>query len=421
MSDYMFMLENHLTAAQNRVVAEVQRAAAEANVNVFLTGGTVRDMFGGFPIRDLDFTFEGPPQKLAKVIADNLGATIVATDSHRKSTELISPEGVTFELSMARTERYTKPGAKPQVAPAALHDDLLRRDFTINALGLSLNRASRGLLLDPTNGMGDLVARELRAANNYIFYDSPVRLLRLIRFRVRLGFTVAERTMNQYRNAREGEVEKFITREELLAELRHAADEPNIGDLLQAWDEDGLLRLVTPGLTASALNIGTFQKLQKFRESLPFGLNLHEDRAALFFALLTENLPPKEKAAVVDLDGAHASSWQKLAARSAKLEKEIAAPAMQKASKIYALLSHAPGEQITYLALRSTQRVVQDRIRNYFAKHVPAAQEITDLQVIEAGYTAGTPKFEKAKAEMIAKRLDARPKKVEPEEQAEIA
>jgi tRNA nucleotidyltransferase (CCA-adding enzyme) len=286
MSDYMFMLENHLTAAQNRALSEVQRAAAEANVNVFLTGGAVRDMFGGFPIRDLDFTFEGSALKLAKTIADNLGAEIVASDSTRKSAELISPEGVTFELSMARTERYAKIGAKPQVSPAALHEDLLRRDFTINALGLSLNRASRGLLLDPTNGMGDLAAREIRSTGNYVFYDSPVRLFRLIRLRVRLGFTVAERTMSQYRNAREGEVEKHITREELLNELRQAANEPNIGDLLQAWDEDRLLRLVTPGLTAAALNIATFQKLQKFRETLPFGINLNEDRAALFFALL---------------------------------------------------------------------------------------------------------------------------------------
>jgi hypothetical protein len=69
--------------------------------------------------------------------------------------------------------------------------------------------------------------------------------------------------------------------------------------------------------------------------------------------------------------------------------------------------------------LRSQQRTVQDRIRNYLQKYIPTAQEITDPQVVEAGFTPGTPKFEKAKAEMIAKRLDARPKKPEPE--AEIA
>lgn len=419
MSDYMFMLENHLTAAQNRVVAEVQRAAAEANVNVFLTGGAVRDMFGGFPIRDLDFTLEGPALKFAKTVSERLPAEILSSDANRKVAELVSAQGVSFEIGMARTERYAKTGAKPHVTPATLHDDLRRRDFTINALGLSLNRASRGLLLDPTNGMGDLQSHELRSTNSYVFYDSPVRLLRLHRFRVRLGFTVAERTQSQYENAREAEVDRHITPEDLRHELRHAATEPNVADLLQAWDEGHLLKLVTPALTGPALNIASFQKLQKFRQSLPFGLELGGDQGAVFFSLIAETLPPKDKAVIAGLDAEHSAAWLKLAVRSAKLEKEIASASMQKASKIYALLKNAPGEQITYLALRSAQRAVQDRIRNYVTKYVPAAQEITDLQVIEAGFTVGTPKFEKAKADMIAKRLDARPKKPEPE--AEMA
>ena len=103
-----------------------------------------------------------------------------------------------------------------------------------------------------------------------------------------------------------------------------------------------------------------------------------------------------------------------------KLEKEVGASNLNRASKIYALLTKAPGEQILYLVLRSQHRSVQDRVRNYLQKYIPAAQEITDLQVVESGFTAGTPKFEKAKAEMIAKRLDARPRsRTEPE--AEIA
>ena len=77
MSDYMFMLENHLTGAQNRVLAAIQKAAADAQINLFLTGGAVRDMFGGFPIRDLDFTVEGNALKLAKTVAEQLDARIV--------------------------------------------------------------------------------------------------------------------------------------------------------------------------------------------------------------------------------------------------------------------------------------------------------------------------------------------------------
>ena len=94
---------------------------------------------------------------------------------------------MTFEIGMARPEKYAKTAGKPQVTPATIQEDLLRRDFTINALALSLNRASRGLLLDPTNGMGDLERREIRNTDNYVFYDSPVRLLRLGRFKGTTG------------------------------------------------------------------------------------------------------------------------------------------------------------------------------------------------------------------------------------------
>jgi tRNA nucleotidyltransferase (CCA-adding enzyme) len=420
MSDYMFMLENHLTAAQNRVLAAARKAALEENVNVFLTGGAVRDMLGGFPIRDLDFTVEGNAVKLAKSVADKLGATILTTDSNRKAVELLSPEGVPFEISMARTERYAKTAGKPHVTPATIQEDLQRRDLTINALALSLNRGSRGLLLDPTNGMGDLERKELRNTGNYAFYDSPVRLLRLGRFRVRFDFTIAEKTESQYRNAREAELEKYITREELLHELRQAALEPNVAELLQAWDEEKLLHLVSPALTGPALNLASFSKLQKFRQSLPFGIDMVTDEPALFFSILTEKLTPKERAVIADFDAPHSSAWLKLGAKAAKLEKEVSASNLHRPSKIYSVLSKAPGEQILYLVLKSQHRLVQDRIRNYLQKYIPAAQEVTDQQVTEAGFTPGTPKFDKAKAEMISKRLDARPpKKPEPEAEAE--
>jgi tRNA nucleotidyltransferase/poly(A) polymerase len=414
MSDYMFKLENHLSTAQSGIVAEVRSVAADSGAKVFLTGGAVRDMFGGFAIRDLDFTIEGDALKVATIVADRVGAEILHTDATRKKVDLMSPQGVTFEIAMAREERYAKIGAKPQVTPSTVYEDLRRRDFTINSLGLSLNRASRGLLIDPTNGMGDLERRELRSFSNTAFYDSPVRLMRLVRYRVRLGFLVAERTTSQAANAREAGLEKHISRDDVMQELRAAAREPNIADLLQAWQKEGYLGLILPALAAAPLNTQSFVKLQKLRESLPFGIEFYADDAAVFFWLLTEKLTPKERAAIAELDVEHAAAWLKLPARAAKLEKEIAAQNLHRPSKVWAVLRSAPGEQILYLTLRSQQRVVQDRIRNYLQKYMPTAQEITDLQVIEAGYTIGTPKFEKAKSDMIAKHLDLRPKK-EPE------
>ncbi|HET8548722.1 MAG TPA: hypothetical protein VFL57_11985 [Bryobacteraceae bacterium] len=414
MSDYMFMLENHLTPDQNRVLVEVESAAAVAGVNLFLSGGAVRDMIGGFPIRDLDFTVEGPAVKIAKAIAHRTKGDVVATDEHRKRAELRFPGGVTAEIAMARQERYGKPGAKPQITPATIHEDLRGRDFTVNSLALSLNRASRGLLLDPTNGLADLERRELRAVGNYTFYDDPIRLLRLIRFRVRLGFEIAERTRSQYENARAAEVDKYISPEAFYHELMNIAAEPNPGDILQALEQEKLLQLIAPFLAGPKLNLPGFAKLLKARQLLPFGVDVHLDSAALFFYLLNEKITVKERtqlARAIAMPRADAERWQKLEPRAKKLEKELKAAGLQKPSALYHVLAKAPGEQVLFLLVKSTERLVLDRIRNYYQKYLPAALEVTERDVIAAGGQPGTLKFQKIRDHLIVTRLDARPKK----------
>jgi tRNA nucleotidyltransferase/poly(A) polymerase len=420
----MFMLESHLTTAQNRVVAEVQAAAAEANMNLFVTAGAVRDMLGGYPIRDLDFTVEGNSVKLARSVAHRVGASILEVDDTRKTVELLFPGGITAEIAMARQERYTKPGGKPQVTPATIHEDLRGRDFTVNALALSLNRASRGLLIDPTNGLSDLGRRELRATTNYSFYDRPIRLFRLLRLKVRLGFAVAERTQMQYENARQAGVERSITPAALRREIRALAAEPHAAEILQALEAEKLLPLISPALTGPKLNLHAFQKLQKARQLLPFGMEMQADEHALFLYLLTEKLTPKERTALLQTAGADkelAGSVHKLESRARKLEKELSSSALQRPSHIYQVLSKAPTEQILLLLIRSGFRVVQDRIKTYYGKYLPAALEITDLQVMEAGAEPGSPKFNKKKAEIIAKRLDSRPKRPPAEIAAPLA
>src|SRR5579884_230773 len=124
MSDYMFMLENHLSAAQAKMLSEIQAAAADANVGLFLTGGAMRDMLGGFPLREIDFTVEGNALKLAKTVAAKTGATITSTDELRKIAHMVFPGGARTTIGMARSEKYPKPGGKPQVSPATIYEDL---------------------------------------------------------------------------------------------------------------------------------------------------------------------------------------------------------------------------------------------------------------------------------------------------------
>ena len=163
MSDYIYMLESHLSPDQNRVVEDVQRASGQANVNVFLTGGAMRDMLAGFRIRDLDFAVEGNALKVAKALCEKAGAKTAMEDDDRKSAELVFPTGVTAQIGMSRQEKSARAGGKPQVTPATIQEDLRGRDFTCNAIALSLNKASRGLLLDPMNGLADIERHELRA------------------------------------------------------------------------------------------------------------------------------------------------------------------------------------------------------------------------------------------------------------------
>jgi tRNA nucleotidyltransferase (CCA-adding enzyme) len=419
MSDYMFMLDSHLSGEQSKALAEVREAAELENLNLFLTGGAMRDMMGGFPIRDLDFTVEGGGLRFAKGVAQRARGQISSVDEYRKSIELRFPGNVSVSIAMARQERYGKPGSKPQIQPATIHDDLRGRDFTVNAIALSLGKASRGLLLDPTNGLGDLSRKELRTLSNYTLYDDPARILRMLRLRVRLGFSIEERTLSQYRNAREAKLDSKISPAAWAHELEQIASDPLAGDILKALEEENLIHFVSPALVGPKLNLTGFQKLQKARQSLPFGTDLGANFHTLFLFLLFEKLTQRERSQLVKgigLQKEYVEGAAKLENRAAKVEKELATAKLTRPSALYSLLSKVPGEILLFLLARSGQRLVLDRIKNYLQKYLPAAQEITEQDVIEKGGVPGTPKFEKLRWELVAARLDAKPKKVVTEE-----
>ena len=417
MSDYMFMLESHLSTDQFRILGQIRDLAWSAGLNLFLTGGAMRDMLGGFPVRDLDFTLEGPAPKLARLIEQKHGAKIISADDLRKSAELRFPGGVTAQIGQAHTERFPKSGGRPQISPATIHEDLRGRDFTINAIALSLNKASLGLLIDPTNGAGDIERKELRAIHNYSFYDDPSRMLSLIRFKVRLGYGIDERTRLQFDNAREAEMLKRISAESLGAEFRRMAREGSPHDLLRALEEENLTQLFCAALAGAKLNPQGFTRLQKARQLAPFGWEQRIHALPLFLAVLVEKLNSKERSELIKntaLSRTELGAVEKLETASKKLERDLKNPKLQKPSALYQVLSKTPGEQVLYLGVYSEQRIVQDRIRNYFQKYLPAAGEVTDELVAAAGIGPGTPKFARTKEEMILKRLDARPKKPEP-------
>lgn len=418
MSDYIFMLESHLSTDQSRAVEVVRGAAAQANVNVFLTGGAMRDMLAGFRIRDLDFVIEGNPAKVAKAVAESVGARVVSEDDQRKAVELALPSGVTLQIAMACHAKHSRTGAKPQITSATIQEDLRGRDFTCNAIALSLNRASRGLLLDPMNGLADIERRELRLTSPYGFFDDPSRLLRFQRFRVRLGFKIEERTEMQVANAREAEVEKLIPPRVLGEELKHIALEDAPAEILRALDEAGLLVLFSPALAGPKLNWQGLLKLEKLVRLAPDEPRFRNARLGTFLYAFTEKLGAREKLAVLkstELPKAELDRLNKLDATSRKLEHALRSVRIRKASQVYFLLNKARPDEVLFLLYHSSYKPVQERIRNYFQKYLPTIQEFPPEEWAAAESKAGPRRnVEKVREEIIANLLDRRPRPVAP-------
>jgi tRNA nucleotidyltransferase (CCA-adding enzyme) len=227
-----------LEAAGGQPGGEALLEAADETVH--LVGGAVRDLLRGERPRELDVVVEGKIQPLLR----RLGGEAVIHD--RFGTASVSLPGARIDIARARRERYPLPGALPDVQPASLAEDLLRRDFTVNAMAVALAGAERGGIEAVDHAHEDLAAGRMRILHERSFLDDPTRLLRLARYAARLGFGVEQRTAELAAEAlAEGALET-VSGARLGAELRLALAEPDPLATLAELDRLGLLAALDP-------------------------------------------------------------------------------------------------------------------------------------------------------------------------------
>jgi tRNA nucleotidyltransferase (CCA-adding enzyme) len=217
--------------------------------NVYLIGGAVRDLLlGGRPF-DLDLVVEGDP---AEILSRLDGETVI---HDRFGTSTATVDGFTYDLARARRETYPRPGALPDVIPASLDEDLGRRDFTVNAIAMALGGNDAGELRAFSGALDDLGRRKLRVLHDASFIDDPTRLLRLARYRARLGFEIDDHTLALVRRALDQRALETVTGPRVGNELRLLASERDPIAQLLALRELGLDRAVDPsfGLDDEAL------------------------------------------------------------------------------------------------------------------------------------------------------------------------
>jgi tRNA nucleotidyltransferase (CCA-adding enzyme) len=407
MPDYIYLLENRLSPAQQNALRQVRDAARNAGMTVFLAGGAVRDLTSGFPVRDLDFSVQGNALKLKKSL-EKAGGTLWGEHEPSHTLWFWFPGSVRVEVSSARREEYPKPG-KPVYHWAPILEDLRRRDFTANAMAVSLNEGSWGLLLDPLNGFADIEMRHIRLASSYGFIEDPSRMLRAVRFAARTGWEMDQRTQTRYQNAKEENLFEQIPQHLLGYELEEIAHEEDPMKVLHALEAEGWMKLLFPAWTAAKADLKGLDELNKILIRLMM-LGVNPDPSAAHMELLTAKMTPKDISALkrqFPRQG-FVDQWNDLEKSARDFSKELLAKTAATPSAAWKLLvSYAP-EAVLWLAFSAKAGPVKDKFNNFFNVWPEARQKIPTTLMAELRITPDLPDFGKIAEELFFQFMDGK-------------
>src|ERR1700757_895644 len=408
MADYIYTMEIRLTPDQQKAANLVQEIALAAGMNLYLTGGTIRDIISGFPIRDLDFTVQGNPVKLQRDF-ERAGAVIAGIDEEVKTLFLQLAGGVRAEISMARTERYDKAGKPPIIAPATIIEDLRRRDFTVNAMALSLNTGSRGLLMDPFNGVADLEAKLLRVLHNYAFVEDPSRLIRATRFAARFHWPLEERTQARYDSARENKYIEHISDKAIGQEIEQLAYEDDPLHIVRVFEKEDWLKVLSAHWTTAKVDTNGLSQLMKTRQQMN-ELGYQPDPAPAVMYFLTSRLTDKEIADMRKLIPRKTlvEAWKDLEDNAKDLAKKLTGKESATPSRTWQVLSSARPEMILFLAVTARQQAVLQKIKNFFTKWRQVQQKIPLPEMTELHITPQLPEYPKIAHDVFLLLLDGK-------------
>ncbi len=407
MADYIYTMESRLSPEQMRTVSLVQQIARTHGMNVYLTGGAIRDILTGFPIRDLDFTVQGNPLKFQRDL-EKAGGIVDMVDQHFYVIHAIV-HGTRAEIGMARTEVFDKPGKAPAVTPATITDDLKRRDFTFNAMALSLNEGSLGLLLDPANGAADIEARQVRVLHSYAFLEDPSRLVRASRFMARFGWEMEERTRTRYDSAREGEYIQFLGSRGIGYEIEQIAHEENPIAVMKALEEEGWLKVLCPKWTVAKADVPELAQLLKTRATMT-DFNIAVDAAPAVMHFLTSKLGEAEIAAIQKLipHREFVASWKRLDNDAKELSKKLLSKEAALNSGAWNVLSTAKPEALLYLDVTGRNKTVDEKIKNFFGKWRQLQEKIPYTEMATLRITPQLPEYPQICREAFLLLLDGK-------------
>ena len=286
MSNIANILEAQLDTISLRQLSAIGAVADSRGVKAYLVGGSVRDALLGLPVHDIDIAIVGLTPGFARHAARALNARM--TKRSQFNTFAVEASGRRIDIAAARQETYARPGALPTVSPGTMEHDLARRDFSINAMAVSISAGSFGELLDPSDGQGDLRRRLVRILHDVSFKDDATRILRATRYAVRLDFSLEAETERllkcdtAYLDA--------ISAARLRHEFMRVLHEGRAVSILEMLHSLGALQAIHSGITLDA------RALAALRRAVAVS---YADKPALLLSVLAYDMTAADKAAFI--------------------------------------------------------------------------------------------------------------------------
>jgi tRNA nucleotidyltransferase (CCA-adding enzyme) len=405
MPDYVYLLERRLSPAQRNALTLVRDTARAEGMTSFLTGGAVRDLTSGHPVRDFDVTVQGNALNLRQKL-EAAGFTYWGSHIPSQTLFLRYSGGVRLEVSSARKETFAKP-AHPTYEWTNILEDLRRRDFTVNAMAISLNEGSFGLLMDPTNGVADLEMRTLRLVSNYGFLEDPIRLLRAVRLGKRLGWLMDERTKQRFDNAMEEGVFSAISNYQRGYELEEIGHEESPLEMLRTLEQQGWMKQLYPAWTVSKADAQGLGQLHELQTRLQIE-GIYPDISAAAMELLTARMQPKDIAGLKKLfvRPGFVKEWEKLDKDAEAFAAKLTAKEASVPSVSWKLLTRSAAEPVLWLGLTGKGAAIQNKYKNFFTVWPEARQKVPTALMLEMRITPEIERYRELLEELFFQTMD---------------
>ncbi|WP_321390773.1 CBS domain-containing protein [uncultured Desulfuromusa sp.] len=390
------LLATQLPESVRDVLTQLGTVADRLGLQVYLVGGFVRDLILRQQNLDVDVVVEGNGIFFAEAFAKT---TQCRVRTHEKfGTAVIAfPDGFKIDIASARLEYYDKPAALPQVEHASIRHDLYRRDFTINALTISLNQTHFGQMLDFFGGQRDLKDKAVRVLHNLSFIEDPTRLFRAVRFEQRLGFKIGKQTERLMRSAVQLRSVKQISGLRILHELKQILDEPRVVAALGRLDQFDLLKFIDPRLSFGPHTAGLFvaaERASSWFDLLYTGESYR--RWLLYLLCLFENLAGRGAVRVSEWLGLSAADHALIRDQLPKAKKLLKLMKQRKNklsqplnSEIYFWFDGLSVEVLLYLMACSDQEKLRRWISLYMTELRKEKIILNGDDLISLGFTPG--------------------------------